>query len=67
MAQEIKKLADEIGMDFSRLAEIARPHLATLKDVYLSCGADVENDGHRFGEALSPEDKKALIAFLATL
>jgi mono/diheme cytochrome c family protein len=67
VAQEIRKLSEEIGTDFSRLAEIARPHLDTLKDVYLSCGAVVENDGHRFGEALSPEDKKALIAFLATL
>jgi mono/diheme cytochrome c family protein len=67
VAQEIKKLSDEIGMDFSRLAEIARPHLDTLKEVYLSCGSLIENDGHRFGEALSPEDKKALIAFLATL
>jgi mono/diheme cytochrome c family protein len=67
VAQEIQKLAGEIGTDFSRLAEIARPHLEVLKDVYLSCGAVTENDGHRFGEALSPEDKKALIAFLATL
>jgi mono/diheme cytochrome c family protein len=67
VAQEIKKLSDEIGTDFSHLAEIARPHLDTLKDVYLSCGAVTENDGHRFGETLSPEDKKALIAFLATL
>jgi hypothetical protein len=27
----------------------------------------IENKGHRFGEDLSPDDKKALIAFLATL
>lgn len=27
----------------------------------------VENKGHRFGEDLSPTDKKALIAFMATL
>jgi mono/diheme cytochrome c family protein len=67
VAQEIKKLSDEIGTDFSHLSEIARPHIEMLKDVYLSCGAVTENDGHRFGEALSPEDKKALIAFLATL
>ncbi len=26
-----------------------------------------ENDGHRFGEALSERDKQALIAFVATL
>ena len=29
--------------------------------------ADVENEGHTFGQGLSPADKKALIAFLATL
>jgi hypothetical protein len=67
VAREIGTLADEIGTDFSRLAEIARPHVEMLKDVYLSCGAEIENEGHRFGEALSAEDKKALIAFLATL
>lgn len=67
VATEIRRLSDEIGTDFGRLAEIARPHLEMLKDVYLSCGAVTENDGHRFGEALSAEDKKALIAFLATL
>ena len=32
-----------------------------------SCTADIENDGHRFGEDLPEADKKALIAFLATL
>ena len=66
-AGDQEALATRSASDFSRLAEIARPHLDTLKDVYLSCGAVIENDGHRFGEALSPEDKKALIAFLATL
>ena len=29
--------------------------------------AEVENDGHRFGEDLPDADKKALIAFVATL
>ena len=32
-----------------------------------TCTAEIENDGHRFGEDLSDADKKALIAFLATL
>jgi hypothetical protein len=41
-----------------------RPHLL---EVYGSCTATVENAGHRFGEGLSPADKKALTAFLATL
>jgi hypothetical protein len=67
VAQEIQALADGLAMDFSNLSALARERLATLKDVYLSCNAEVENDGHRFGSDLSPEDKKALIAFVATL
>jgi hypothetical protein len=34
---------------------------------YETCTQRVENEGHRFGEDLSEEDKKALTAFLATL
>jgi hypothetical protein len=67
VAQEIQAIADGLALDFGNLSELARAHLDTLKDVYLSCGAETENGGHRFGETLSPEDKKALIAFVATL
>ena len=42
----------------------SRPHLLAL---YGSCAATVENEGHRFGEGLTANDKKALTAFLATL
>ena len=42
-----------------------RPYL--VKEIYSSCTADIENTGHRFGEDLSDDDKKALTAFLATL
>jgi hypothetical protein len=38
-----------------------------LVELYSSCTSEIENDGHRFGEGLSAADKKALIAFLATL
>ena len=44
-----------------------RKHRAAGWQAYSSCTADVENDGHRFGEDLPDADKKALIAFLATL
>ena len=43
----------------------ARPYL--VKQVYSACTAEIENEGHRFGEDLSDADKKALTAFLATL
>jgi hypothetical protein len=48
------------------LIETLRKH-PKLLEVYSSCTAEVENDGHRFGEDLPDADKKALIAFLATL
>ncbi len=38
-----------------------------ILNAYSSCTADIENDGHRFGEGLSANDKNALIAFLATM
>ena len=38
-----------------------------ILEAYSSCTADIENDGHRFGESLPAPDKNALIAFLATL
>ena len=38
-----------------------------ILEAYSTCTADIENDGHRFGESLPAKDKGALIAFLATL
>lgn len=38
-----------------------------LLQVYSSCTAVIENEGHRFGEGLPDADKKALTAFLATI
>ncbi|HKY01606.1 MAG TPA: hypothetical protein VJM53_03560, partial [Burkholderiales bacterium] len=38
-----------------------------LVEFYSNCTADIENDGHPFGQDLSEADKKALIAFLATM
>jgi len=45
----------------------ARARTPAFWQVYSSCNSEIENDGHRFGEDLSDADKKALIAFLATL
>jgi hypothetical protein len=42
----------------------SRPQLI---EVYSSCNDLIENKGHRFGEDLPESDKKALVAFLATL
>jgi hypothetical protein len=67
LAQEVQAVADGLALDFSNLTELMAPRLAALKSIYMSCTTETENDGHRFGEGLSPEDKKALIAFVATL
>ena len=66
VAEDLRSLMGEAVKDPSKLVDAvrSRPRLLT---VYSSCFADIENEGHRFGEDLSDRDKKALIAFLATL
>jgi hypothetical protein len=69
MAGLLDRLAGDLlrnlsnGEAFTVAAREAGPLLA----LYATCTADVENDGHRFGENLSVEEKKTLTAFLATL
>lgn len=62
----LKALGAEVVDDPKRMLEAVKKH-PQLIDIYSSCTAEVENDGHRFGEGLSAEDKRALIAFLATI
>jgi len=66
IAAELRAVTGKIAKEPDRMVEAIRglPHLVAI---YSSCTADVENEGHRFGEDLSDSDKKALIAFLATL
>jgi hypothetical protein len=49
------------------VAQVGRNHLPFIQRMYSTSTADVENGGHVFGSTLSAQDKKALIAFLATL
>ena len=49
------------------VARIGREHLPFIQRMYSNSTADVENDGHTFGRDLSPQDKRSLMAFLATL
>lgn len=65
--QDLQAIAGELVGKPNALVEAlkARPYL--IKQIYSSCTAEVENEGHRFGEDLPESDKKALIAFLATL
>jgi len=66
LTTELKATVDQIIADPSSFLNVIkqRPHLLEL---YSSCTADVENAGHDFGGELPQTDKKALIAFLATL
>jgi hypothetical protein len=51
----------------SIMSTIGRDHLPFIQQMYSNSTVEVENDGHMFGSSLSPADKKALTAFLATL
>ena len=66
LAAELQSVAAELRKAPDRPIETMRQH-RKLVEFYSSCTADVENDGHTFGEDLPETDKKALIAFLATL
>ena len=66
-AQELQAMVKEILEDPVQVVQVAGKRLTTLVRLYSSCRALEENAGHRFGESLSPQDKKALTAFLATL
>lgn len=66
VAAELRAITEEIAKDPEKLVEAIRRH-PRLLEIYSSCTADIENQGHPFGETLSDQDKKALIAFLATL
>ena len=49
------------------VAKVGQEHLAFIQQLYSNSTVDVENEGHTYGHELSPADKQALIAFLATL
>ena len=66
LAAELQAVATGLRQAPDRPIETMRKH-AKLVELYSSCTADVENAGHAFGEDLPEADKKALIAFVATL
>jgi hypothetical protein len=51
----------------SVVSQIGRDHLPFIQQMYSNSTVEIENEGHMFGSSLSPADKKALTAFLATL
>lgn len=64
---ELQAIADDVIANPSRFVDVLKEKREFLKQRYNTCMEEVENAGHRFGEDLPEADKKALIAFLATL
>lgn len=63
----LQQIADDTLASPAEFAAILRKQRDLVRDFFSNCTAEIENEGHRFGEDLSDADKKALIAFLATL
>ncbi len=63
---ELSAVRAEIMKDPETMVEEIRKR-PLLLEAYSSCASLVENQGHKFGDALSAADKKALTAFLATI
>ena len=66
MFAALNEVREEVVRAPAQMVDAVRKH-PDLLVVYSSCTADVENEGHRFGEGLPAADKLALTAFLATL
>ncbi|MGZ5685707.1 MAG: cytochrome c, partial [Usitatibacter sp.] len=64
---ELKEIAKRLAAEPSKFVDVIREKKPFLEKYYQTCMAEIENDGHRFGEDLPEADKKALTAFLATL
>lgn len=67
MARALRAVVAEAAEDPERLMGALKKRLPLVVERYSSCAEIVEDGGHRFGEGLPAEDKKALIAFLSTL
>lgn len=65
--EQLQAMAEAVLNNPQQVVAIAGAQLPLLGRLYSTCTATVENAGHRFGEGLSTEDKRALTAFLATL
>ncbi|MCB1858963.1 MAG: cytochrome c [Gammaproteobacteria bacterium] len=63
---ELREVVDEIKDDPAAFIGVIGQHPEIL-ELYSSCTDDIENKGHDFGGDLPDSDKRALIAFLATL
>jgi hypothetical protein len=64
---ELQAIAKRLAAEPSKFVEVLREKKPFIDKYYQTCMAQIENEGHRFGEDLPDADKNALTAFLATL
>ncbi len=64
---ELQAIAKGVAANPAKFVELLRDKKPFLEKYYQTCTAEIENEGHRFGEDLPEADKSALTAFLATL
>jgi hypothetical protein len=64
---ELQAIAKGVAADPAKFVDLIREKKPFLEKYYETCMAEIENEGHRFGEDLPESDKNALTAFLATL
>ena len=68
LREKLRDLDVEIGGSGGRfIIDVSHPQREFIQAYYSNVLGRVENEGHRFGEGLSDAEKRALIAFLATL
>ena len=65
--QELKGMLQEFATNLSAPMNVVQKHERLVKKFYMTNTDFVENEGHPFGTGLSDREKKALIAFVATL
>jgi hypothetical protein len=63
----LQAIAKGVAADPSKFVDLIREKKPFLEKYYQTCMAEIENEGHRFGEDLPEADKSALTAVLATL
>jgi hypothetical protein len=66
-AKEVRAMVDEFLLNVNTPINVVEKHQKLIQKYYMTSTDFWENAGHPFGTALSPQDKKALTAFVATL
>ncbi len=64
---ELREIAARVLNNPESFPQVLADKRKFLSQHYETCMQQIENEGHRFGEDLPDADKKALIAFLATM